>query len=57
MFALAAPARRTTVRETTRGRYERWLAFVAVAVIGGSVAFVLFFEGLARAAGDSRILR
>jgi len=49
VFALAAPARRTTVRETTRGRRERWLAFIAVAVIGGSVAFVLFFEGLARA--------
>ena len=49
VFALAAPARRTTVRESTRGRHERWLAFVAVAVIGGSVAFVLFFEGLARA--------
>jgi drug/metabolite transporter (DMT)-like permease len=49
VFALAAPARRTAVRETARGRRERWLAFVAVAVIGGSVAFVLFFEGLARA--------
>ena len=49
VFALAAPARRATVRESTRGRYERWLAFIAVAVVGGSVAFVLFFEGLARA--------
>jgi drug/metabolite transporter (DMT)-like permease len=49
VFALAAPVRRTTVRETTRGRREHWLAFIAVAVIGGSVAFVLFFEGLARA--------
>jgi len=48
VFALAA-ARPSTVRETARGRRERWLAFVAVAVIGGSVAFVLFFEGLARA--------
>ncbi len=27
----------------------QWLALVAVAVIGGSVPFVLFFEGLARA--------
>ena len=26
-----------------------WLALLAVAVIGGSVPFVLFFEGLARA--------
>ena len=49
VFALAAPARRATVRESTRGRYERWPAFIAVAVVGGSVAFVLFFEGLARA--------
>ena len=49
VFAVAAPARRSTVHETARGRRERWLAFVAVAVIGGSVAFVLFFEGLARA--------
>ncbi|MCP5026886.1 MAG: DMT family transporter [Actinomycetia bacterium] len=29
--------------------HRRWLAFAAVAVIGGSVPFVLFFEGLSRA--------
>ncbi len=34
------------VRSTTR---LQWLALVTVAVIGGSVPFVLFFEGLARA--------
>ena len=28
---------------------RRWLALLAVGVIGGSVPFVLFFEGLARA--------
>ncbi len=34
-------------RPTTRGQ---WATLVAVAVIGGSVPFVLFFEGLSRAA-------
>jgi drug/metabolite transporter (DMT)-like permease len=37
-----APAAAPTTR-------RRWLALVGVAVIGGSVPFVLFFEGLARA--------
>src|SRR5512132_2495244 len=27
---------------------RRWLAYLVVAVVGGSVPFVLFFEGLAR---------
>jgi len=39
--AAAAPARPRGTRQ--------WLALVAVAVVGGSVPFVLFFEGLARA--------
>jgi drug/metabolite transporter (DMT)-like permease len=37
----AAPALRLPIR--------RWPALVAVAIVGGSVPFVLFFEGLARA--------
>lgn len=49
VFALAVPARRAGGQELERGSRQRWLAFVAVAVIGGSVAFVLFFEGLAHA--------
>jgi len=46
-FALAVPARRAAPAPS--GAVRRWLAYVAVAVIGGSIAFVLFFEGLARA--------
>ena len=49
VFALTVPTRRTAGSDTAHGRRARWLAFIAVAVIGGSVAFVLFFEGLARA--------
>ena len=49
VFAFTVPARRAAGSDTRHGRRERWLAFIAVAVIGGSVAFVLFFEGLARA--------
>ena len=48
-FAFTVPARRAAGSDTEHGRRERWLAYLAVAVIGGSVAFVLFFEGLARA--------
>jgi len=48
-LAFAVPARRTRAPSTSRRTRERWLAYVAVAAIGGSVAFVLFFEGLARA--------
>jgi drug/metabolite transporter (DMT)-like permease len=47
-LALAVP-RRARAPGAPRRRRERWLAFVAVAAVGGSVAFVLFFEGLARA--------
>jgi drug/metabolite transporter (DMT)-like permease len=45
-----------TTQRPTRGApaavpatHRHWLALVGVAVIGGSVPFVLFFEGLARA--------
>jgi drug/metabolite transporter (DMT)-like permease len=47
-LALAAPSR-GSVAAVSHGRLARPLAYVAVAVVGGSVAFVLFFEGLARA--------
>jgi drug/metabolite transporter (DMT)-like permease len=44
---LAAPAAPDRAdRPRTRGQ---WLALIAVAVVGGSVPFVLFFEGLSRA--------
>lgn len=47
---LVAPARASTAApgDGPRGR-GRWAALAAVAVVGGSVPFVLFFEGLARA--------
>ncbi len=41
-------ARAPRVRTRPRSR-RQWLALAAVAVIGGSVPFALFFEGLARA--------
>jgi drug/metabolite transporter (DMT)-like permease len=47
VLATAAPVRSTrSLRPRGRGQ---WLALAAVAVVGGSVPFVLFFEGLARA--------
>ena len=45
-FAVAATAQR---RATVRPAGREWPALLAVAVVGGSVPFVLFFEGLARA--------
>jgi drug/metabolite transporter (DMT)-like permease len=53
LFALAIPL--LTATRASGGRVARpktrrdWLALVAVACIGGSVPFVLFFEGLSRA--------
>lgn len=45
-----APASRAPDAPRTRPASPRqWLALLAVAVVGGSVPFVLFFEGLARA--------
>jgi drug/metabolite transporter (DMT)-like permease len=47
---LVAASRRGGKEGFTRpGRPAQWAGLVAVAVIGGSVPFVLFFEGLARA--------
>lgn len=51
LLVLALTAQRPAVRVAAagpRGRL-RWLALLGVAVVGGSVPFVLFFEGLARA--------
>jgi drug/metabolite transporter (DMT)-like permease len=49
-LAVVAPAARAGGAVRTRPATTRdWLAFAAVAVVGGSVPFVLFFEGLARA--------
>ena len=51
--ARAAAARRAEARSggraTRPATRRQWLGVVAVACIGGSVPFVLFFEGLARA--------
>ena len=49
-FALAAFAASDRDRERWAPRTRRrWAALLAIAVVGGSVPFVLFFEGLARA--------
>jgi drug/metabolite transporter (DMT)-like permease len=48
-LALAASAMRSADGFTRPHRHAGWLGLVAVAVIGGSIPFVLFFEGLARA--------
>jgi drug/metabolite transporter (DMT)-like permease len=42
-------ARRAPVEASPRPTRRQWLALFTVGVIGGSVPFVLFFEGLARA--------
>jgi len=47
LLALAAAPGRVAVPAV--GRQRRSLAYLSVAVLGGSVPFVLFFEGLARA--------
>jgi drug/metabolite transporter (DMT)-like permease len=49
LLALSTAARPTGSRALRAPTPRRVLAFLAVAVVGGSVPFVLFFEGLARA--------
>lgn len=49
LFAVAPPRPDGVQLRTTPSTLRHWLALVAVAVVGGSVPFVLFFEGLARA--------
>ncbi len=49
VLAALAGARGSAARLVLpRGRAQ-WVGLVAVAIVGGSVPFVLFFEGLARA--------
>ena len=55
-LALAVPARRSARRDTRTAGARQWLAFFAVGVIGGSVPFVLFFEGLARAEATQAVV-
>jgi drug/metabolite transporter (DMT)-like permease len=47
LLALAAGVR-TPAGTRTSLAPRRWLAYLVVAVVGGSIPFVLFFEGLAR---------
>jgi drug/metabolite transporter (DMT)-like permease len=50
LLAVALTATRPASSGQTRPTSRRhWLALLALAVVGGSVPFVLFFEGLARA--------
>ncbi|HZS29903.1 MAG TPA: DMT family transporter [Gaiellaceae bacterium] len=49
VLAVSRPARRSAPTEVQLSTRTRLLGLTAVAVIGGSVPFVLFFEGLARA--------
>ena len=48
-FALLAARRAPAATGHARPTRRQWLALFGVGVIGGSVPFVLFFEGLARA--------
>jgi drug/metabolite transporter (DMT)-like permease len=49
LLALVGVGARRGARLTRPTRRGQWLALGAIGVIGGSVPFVLFFEGLARA--------
>jgi len=49
LLALALPLFVAPRGRTFPTRRRGWLALVAIAAIGGSIPFVLFFEGLARA--------
>lgn len=49
LVAFAPPTHERSARRTRPDTQRQWLALLAVAVVGGSVPFVLFFEGLARA--------
>lgn len=48
-LALAAQPRAGTARASRPTSRRQWLALLGVGVLGGTVPFVLFFEGLARA--------
>lgn len=46
---LIATRRHSSIGLTRPASTKQWIGLVAVAIVGGSVAFALFFEGLARA--------
>jgi drug/metabolite transporter (DMT)-like permease len=48
-FGLIATRRHSSNRLTRPTSTKQWIGLAAVAAVGGSVAFALFFEGLARA--------
>ena len=48
-FGLIATRRHSSNRLTRPASMKQWIGLGAIAVVGGSVAFALFFEGLARA--------
>ncbi|HSO65553.1 MAG TPA: DMT family transporter [Ornithinibacter sp.] len=49
LFAVVGLGARTGARLTRPAGARQWVALAAIGLIGGSLAFVLFFEGLARA--------
>lgn len=49
LLAVVGLGARTGARLTRPAGGRQWLALAAIGVIGGSIPFVLFFEGLARA--------
>jgi drug/metabolite transporter (DMT)-like permease len=51
LLAVVGVGSRSGARLTRPTRKGQWLALGAIGVIGGSLPFVLFFEGLARASG------
>jgi drug/metabolite transporter (DMT)-like permease len=53
LVARRAPARGRTRTRTRPRRPKDWAALFTIAVIGGSVPFVLFFEGLARVSSSN----
>lgn len=52
LIGIVVVGQRAGVRLTRPSKAGQWLGLGAVAVVGGSVAFVLFFEGLAKATED-----
>ncbi len=49
LIAATVVGRRTPGRVDASAIREHWLGLLVIAIVGGSVSFVLFFEGLARA--------
>jgi drug/metabolite transporter (DMT)-like permease len=53
LFAAALWQRPAASRQRLPGRPGQWVALGAIGLVGGSVPFVLFFEGLARSTSTS----